>query len=99
MQEAARENGVLPHEWLLTIMRGHGVRQSHYVIKRDSDATVMTREQFRELIRPTFEERMEAAKAAAPFYAPRLATQTVNMKGGNEELAKAMLAIAERLPV
>ena len=99
MQEAARENGVLPHEWLLTIMRGHGVRQSHFVIKRDSDGNIVSREKVTELIYPTFEERIEAAKAAAPFYAPRLATQTVNMKGGNEELAKAMLAIAERLPV
>jgi len=33
--------------------------------------------------RPTFQERLHAAKAAAPFYAPKL--QSTTMKGSEDE--------------
>ena len=53
-EEAAR-TGMLPHEFLLNIMRGGEAAKQ--CLGRDS----------------TNEERIDAAKAAAPFYAPKLA--------------------------
>ena len=52
---------------------------------------------------PTFEERLDAAKAAAPFYAPRLATQQVKLSGqtlreaSDEELAAALVTNLRQL--
>lgn len=49
-RERAAASGLLPHEFLLSVVRGEAI--GGYV--------------------PSFGERLEAAKAAAPFYAPKL---------------------------
>ena len=54
--EEASKAGVLPHEWLLSVMRGEEI-DGH---------------------KPEFSERMDAAKACAPYFAPRLAATTVD---------------------
>lgn len=48
-REKAAASGMLPHEFLLAIMRDE--------VKGE---------------KPTFEQRLDAAKAAAPYYAPKL---------------------------
>src|ERR1700704_5836509 len=50
---------------------------------------------------PTFEERLDAAKAAAPYYAPRLATQQVKLQtlrdASDEELDAALVTSLKQL--
>ena len=50
-REKAAASGMLPHEFLLAIMRDEV-----------------------EGVKATFEQRLDAAKAAAPYYAPKLAS-------------------------
>lgn len=98
-REAARESGLLPHEWLLKVSRGEPIEQKRWKDVLDADGKVIDRELIEEVLYPDFGTRMDAAKAAAPFYAPRLATQTVSVQGGNEAVAAALTAIAGKLPV
>lgn len=97
--EAAKEAGMLPHEWLLQIARGEPVEQKRWDIKRDEHGKEISRELVVDIIYPEFPVRMDAAKAASPYYAPRLATQTVSVQGGNEAVAEALKLMATRLPV
>lgn len=96
---AAKATGVLPHEWLLSVARGEPVPHKRWNITRDENGKEISRELVDELIYPDFPVRMDAAKSAAPFYAPRLATQTVSVQGGNEAVAEALKMMAQRLPV
>ena len=98
-REAARETGLLPHEWLLKVSRGEPIEQKRWNIIRDDAGQEISRELVTEIVYADFGTRMDAAKAAAPFYAPRLATQTVSVQGGNEAVAEALKMMAERLPV
>lgn len=98
-REAARETGLLPHEWLLKVSRGEPIEQKRWKDILDEDGKVIDRELVEEVLYPDFGTRMDAAKAAAPFYAPRLATQTVSVQGGNEAVAEALKSIAGKLPV
>lgn len=97
--DAAKETGLLPHEWLLKVSRGEPIEQKRWKDVLDADGNVIDRELVEEVLYPDFGTRMDAAKAAAPFYAPRLATQTVSVQGGNEAVAAALTAIAGKLPV
>jgi len=96
---AAKATGVLPHEWLLSVARGEPIAHKRWDIKRDENGKEISRELVDEVIYPDFPVRMDAAKSAAPFYAPRLATQTVSVQGGNEAVAEALKMMAQRLPV
>lgn len=62
--EAARATGMLPHEWLLAVMRGEQINHFAY----DSE----TQEIVEVIVLPTFADRMEAAKSAAPYFANKL---------------------------
>lgn len=53
--DKAASSGLLPHEFLLAVVRGEAI-----------DGTV-----------PTFADRLEAAKAAAPYFAPKLSSVDV----------------------
>src|SRR3546814_10788206 len=55
---------MLPHEWLLAVMRGEQINHFAY----DSD----TQEIIEVIVLPTFADRMEAAKSAAPYFANKL---------------------------
>mgnify|MGYP000244372546 CR=1 FL=1 len=46
-----------------------------------------------------FPTRIDAAKAASPYYAPRLAVQTVSVTGTSDAVSDTLKAIAEKLPV
>jgi hypothetical protein len=75
--------GLLPHEWLLQVMQGE--QKVRDALKVDGEIVEIER-------LPTFEERMDAAKAAAPFYAPKLAAAALvnpdDEKNPVEELMK-----------
>src|SRR5690606_35528549 len=66
----ARATGLLPHEWMLAVMRGEQINHFAY----DAD----TQEIIEVIVLPTFADRMEMAKAAAPFYSTKMPTP----KGG-----------------
>jgi hypothetical protein len=61
---AAAATGMLPHEWLLAVMRGEQI--NHFAYDADTSEIVEI------IVLPTFTDRMEAAKAAAPYYATRM---------------------------
>jgi hypothetical protein len=56
MREVAANTGELPHEFLLRVSRGEAIAMPGQ----------------KKPHYPTFEERVQAADRAAPFYAPRL---------------------------
>lgn len=62
--EEARATGMLPHEWLLAVMRGEQI--NHFAYDSESQEIIEV------IVLPTFTDRMEAAKAAAPYYANKL---------------------------
>jgi hypothetical protein len=99
-KQAAMETGLLPHEWLLKVSRGEGIIHKRWVVKHDAKGNVRSRELIEEEIYSDFATRLDAAKAAAPFYAPKLAAQTVSLGDGNSNaVAKALTDIAGKLPV
>lgn len=61
---AAQESGMLPHEWLLAVMRGEQI--NHYAYDSETQEVVEI------IVLPTFSDRIECAKAAAPYFASRL---------------------------
>lgn len=69
---AAAATGLLPHQFLLAVMRGE-VIDGHT---------------------PTFEQRIDAAKACAPYYAPKLqsADLAVRRVSSFDDLTDAELA-------
>lgn len=62
----AQASGELPHEFLLRVSRGESIHMAGQRLK----------------YKPTFQERIDAAKAAAEFYAPRLARTEQKISGG-----------------
>ena len=79
MQYAAKQSGMLPHEFLLSVMRGEAVCTP---IK--DPVTGETKKVYET---PTFDQRLEAAKAAAPYFAPRLNSVDVNhlLRGASDD--------------
>jgi hypothetical protein len=98
-REAAMETGLLPHEWLLKVSRGEGIKHKRWVIKYDTKGKEVSRDLIEEEIYADFPTRIDAAKAASPFYAPKLAVQTVSLNGNSDAVAATLKAIAEKLPV
>lgn len=107
LQEArarAAETGDLPHEWLLKVSRGEPIIQRRLIIEYHKagpkKGEELSRSWIEEEIYPSFDTRVDAAKASAPFYAPRLATQTMQFgKETTENIVKALATLAEALPV
>jgi hypothetical protein len=98
-REAAMETGMLPHEWLLKVSRGEGIVHKRWVVKYDAKGKEKSKELVEEEVYADFPTRIDAAKAAAPFYAPRLAVQTVSVSGNSDAVAETLKSIAEKLPV
>src|SRR3990167_3405056 len=98
-KQAAMETGLLPHEWLLMVSRGEGIKHKRWVVKYDAKGNEKSRDLVEEEVYADFPTRIDAAKAAAPFYAPRLAVQTVSVSGNSDAVAETLKAIAEKLPV
>ena len=98
-KQAAMETGLLPHEWLLKVSRGDGITHKRWVVKYDGKGKEVSRELVEEEIYADFSTRLNAAKAASPFYAPKLAVQTVSVTGNSDAVAATLKDIAEKLPV
>jgi len=98
-REAAAKTGLLPHEWLLKVSRGEGIKQKRWVVKYDAKGVEKSRDLIEEEVYADFPTRIDAAKAASPFYAPRLAVQTVSVTGNSDAVAQTLKDIAEKLPV
>lgn len=86
--EKAREEGILPHEWLLKVTRGEAI--DHIVTEKeigsDGIETLVTK---KIKVYPDFETRVDAAKACCQFFAPRLSAiqvRSTNAKGIIEEI-------------
>ena len=98
-REAAMEPGLLPHEWLLKVSRGEGIVHKRWVVKYDAKGNEKSHDLVEEEVYADFPTRLDAAKAAAPFYAPKLAVQTVSVSGNSDAVAETLKSIAEKLPV
>ena len=83
-REQAALSGMLPHEWLLKVMRGEGIEQRYWEVTRDKKGNEINRTLKMQVVYPMFSERMDAAKSAAPFFAARLATQIIAIPNPNE---------------
>lgn len=102
----AAQSGLLPHEWLLKVARGEPVPHTKWKITYHAKTGVeLKRELVHEEYYADFDRRIDAAKAAAPFYAPRLATQTVTVHGNlgltkltDDELKDELLALIKEMP-
>jgi len=94
----AYESGALPHEILLSIARGEAMQ-----IMRKVTSTDVKGQEFEEWVEdiyfPSVSERIDAAKSAAPYYTPKLASQTVrNESEGLQRIASVFNDIAGNLP-
>lgn len=105
IKDFALENGfLLPHEILLKVANGEPI--SHRVMvecreKLGYGQGEVTGHEWSEPIEhyPTPSEQIEAAKAAAPYYAAKLSSQTID--GGDnitQSVKEAMKQLAAKLP-
>lgn len=89
------EDVELPHEFLAKVARGEAIEIVHTTIHRYKRGARIgqVREVEYETVwhYPSFQERMDAAKAVAQYYAPKLSAQTVKSNNGLLDLfAKAV---------
>lgn len=98
-RKAAAESGLLPHEWLLKVSRGEPIEQKRWKIIYDKQGNEKGRELITEEVYADFPTRIDAAKAASPYYAPRLAVQNVSITGNTDAVSETLKSIAEKLPV
>ena len=74
----------MPHEFLLRISRGEPVIQKSFKIKYFTNGPrageFKSKELIEEEVYPTLTERMDAAKIAAPYFTPKLATSTIKQE-------------------
>lgn len=103
-REEAKASGLLPHEWLLMVARGEPIGQKRWEVKYDKKGNVVSKELVTDIVYPDLPMRQDSAKAAAPFYAPKLAAQTVDMnatmgvhKLSDEELDAKLSVLAQQL--
>ena len=87
--DEAKKSGLLPHEWLLQVARGEPVL--HHVINAKGKYEET-------LVYPPMDMRIDAAKAAAPYYAPKLAIKLVNPTDPGNEIAAILNSLADKLP-
>jgi hypothetical protein len=82
----ARNTGLLPHEILLDMARGNP--QPIYEIDEKGDLVT------KGWHLPDHEQRRDAAKAAAPYYAPKISTVEVTGNMDDEELDRLIAGLA-----
>jgi hypothetical protein len=84
---------------LLKVSRGEPIEQKRWVTKYDKNGKETGRELVTEEVYADFPTRIDASKAAAPFYAPKLATQTVSVTNNSDTVSDTLKEIAKVLPV
>jgi len=96
--EAKKGGHVLPHEILLRAANGECFKQKRLEITYYKAGPNKGHEKSRQWVEedywPTVHEQIDAAKAAAPYYAPRLATQLIKT---DEQTAEALTAVMKEL--
>lgn len=85
----AQLQGLLPHEWLLKVVRGDSIIQRYTTDVLDKQGKIIGQEVHEKEVYPDLSMRHDAAKAAAPYYAPRLATQVITLRG-REDLINSL---------
>jgi len=97
-RELAKQTGEMPHDILLSIARGELINQKVLEITYYKSGANKGQEKSRKWIDvdyyPTFNERVDAAKSCAPYFAPRLATQVIKT---DEQTADALTAVMKEL--
>lgn len=78
LRRKAAEQGLLPHEILLKVARGEPIK--HTEVQPDGTLSEVD-------LYPALDVRIDAAKAAAPYYAPRLSSQHVDMTTTLDDLS------------
>lgn len=100
----AASTGLMPHEILLRAARGEAFTVRKLIITKYKDGPnrgqEKSREWVEELYYPTFNEQIECARSAAPYFAPRLATQVVKTDENTSAALTGVLAeLAKKVPV
>lgn len=89
---------LLPHEILLRAANGESFKFKKLHITYYGRGPNKGQEKHREWVEeehwPSYSEQIDAAKAAAPYYAPRLASQTI---GTDEKTAEALAEVMQQL--
>jgi len=85
MNRMMEETGELPHEFLLRVMRGEIEVSIPIQIEVKDENGKKTGEKITEWVKqiPDLAMRVDAAKAAAPFYAPKLAAMNIDINQQN----------------
>lgn len=91
-REQAAKEGLLPHEWLLKIARGEPIQQTFWKDQLDKRGNFLGKALVTEDVYPPLDIRTDAAKASAPYYAPRLATQLVTINPATSQYSLADLS-------
>jgi hypothetical protein len=103
--EKSKELGILPHEWLLKVAQGEGIEHKYWDIKHNAKGKELSRELKKEIVYADFITRVDAAKAAAPFFAAKYVYKTVsnpagsNGSTGSDVVAEQLKEISKKLPV
>lgn len=107
-QEAAKSKAIkdgylLPHEILLKAANGECFKQKKLHIIYHARGPKKGQEKERKWVEedywPTVNEQMDAAKAAAPYFAPKLAAQTIGTDENTADaLTEVMKQLASKLP-
>lgn len=90
-REQAKLTGLLPHEILLSMARG----EPQVVIDVDVDSGRVTKRY--EAV--SLEKRLDSAKAAAPYYAPKISTVEVISGVGDHDLDQLIAQLASEAGV
>lgn len=97
MYPSEEDEQLMPHEWLVRVMNGHPVRQM--VREKYLDENGYEVDDYHEaLVYPTLDQRMKAAKEAAPYYAPKLNAHK-QMVRDTTTIDEAIRRLAAELPV
>lgn len=90
-RERAMSTGMMPHEILLSIARGE--IQTTQQLDKDSGEIQTTK------VSVDMSMRVDAAKAAAPYYAPKLSTVELMKTGSDDELDSIIKELAAQAGV
>jgi len=69
-RQKAADSGLLPHEWLLSVVRGEPQIERYFVDELDDNDKPVKSLQYK-IVYPTVAMRMVAAKDCAQFFAPK----------------------------
>jgi len=100
IKKSADDAGILPHEWLCCVMRGEKITQMRQVITYWQEGEHKGKEKSREWVPeelyPDFAVRLDAAKACAQYYAPKLLGRPTEET--LDDVAKLFAVLGKKLP-